>query len=103
MAAINTQTVLYNESFYDSTFEHPCESETTLPEYLPDVASIVRVDARPVLLDTAVCRLFSAASPFMQPYPKTSLDRICAFTPMSAWTRCAAGRFRAESCRCDAR
>lgn len=50
MAAINTQTVLYNESFYDSTFEHPCESETTLPEYLPDVASIVRVDARPVLL-----------------------------------------------------
>ena len=53
MAAINTQTVLYNESFYDSTFEHPCESETTLPEYLPDVASIVRVDARPVLLDTA--------------------------------------------------
>lgn len=53
MAAINTQTVLYNESFYDSTFEHPCESETTLPEYLPDVASIVRVDARPVLLDTS--------------------------------------------------
>ena len=40
MAAINTQTVLYNESFYDSTFEHPCESETTLPEYLPDVNMI---------------------------------------------------------------
>ena len=51
MATINTETVLYNETFYDSTFDHPCESEAVLPEYLPDVASVVRVDARPVLLD----------------------------------------------------
>ncbi len=55
MADIHTEPVLFNETFYDQSFSHHCEGEVLLPEYLPDVSSIVRIDARPILLE-AVCK-----------------------------------------------
>ncbi|MBQ2698253.1 MAG: DUF3794 domain-containing protein [Clostridia bacterium] len=54
MAAIRTKTVSLNETFCCTSFEHQCESEATLPEYLPDISSIIRVDARPLLLSHTV-------------------------------------------------
>ncbi|NLT57913.1 MAG: DUF3794 domain-containing protein, partial [Clostridiales bacterium] len=51
MASITTDQVRFNNTFLDESFEHACEIESQLPEYLPDIKQVVRVDARPLITE----------------------------------------------------